>query len=183
MFLVEINRKEETMIIARDKAVTVHYTLRDENGNVMESSKERTPLTYVQGAGMIKGFETALEGRAPKDAFTFTVKPEDAYGERRPELLFHVKKEQLKEIPKIEAGMPLRVRTADGALVATIAEIEEEKVLLDANHPLAGRSLTFDVEVLDVRDATAEELAQAHGDEGCGCGSTCGPSCGEGCGC
>ncbi len=132
---------------------------------------------------MIKGFETALEGKAPKDAFTFTVKPEDAYGQRRPDLLFHVRKEQLQGIPKIEVGVPLRVRTTDGAMVASIAEIEEDKVLLDANHPLAGRSLTFDVEVLDVRDATAEELAQAHQDEGCGCGSTCGSSCGEGCGC
>jgi FKBP-type peptidyl-prolyl cis-trans isomerase SlyD len=171
------------MRVAKDKAVTVNYTLKDENGEVMESSKERTPLTYVHGAGMIKGFETALEGKSPKDAFTFTVKPEDAYGERRSELLFHVKKEQLQGIPKIEVGMPLRVRTADGAMVATIAQIEDDKVLLDGNHPLAGRSLTFDVEVLDVRDATAEELAEAHAEEGCGCGSTCGPTCGEGCGC
>ena len=102
------------MEVAKDKAVTVHYTLKDENGQVMESSKERTPLTYIQGAGMIKGFEKALEGKSPKDAFTFTVKPEEAYGERRQELLFEVKKEQLQGVPNMEVGMPLRVRTAGG---------------------------------------------------------------------
>ncbi len=171
------------MQVAKDKAVTVHYTLRDENGQVMESSKERTPLTYIQGAGMIKGFEVALEGKSPKDAFTFTVKPEEAYGERRPELLFEVKKEQLQGVPNMEVGMPLRVRTAEGAMVASIAQIEEDKVLLDANHPLAGRSLTFDVEVVEVREATPAELAEAHAEEGCGCGSSCGPTCDEGCGC
>lgn len=171
------------MEVAKDKAVTVHYTLKDENGQVMESSKERTPLTYIHGAGMIKGFEKALEGKSPKDAFTFTVKPEEAYGERREELLFEVKKEQLQGVPNMEVGMPLRVRTAEGAMVASIAQIEEDKVLLDANHPLAGRSLTFDVEVVEVREATPAELAEAHAEEGCGCGSSCGPTCDEGCGC
>ncbi|MGA3173215.1 MAG: peptidylprolyl isomerase [Syntrophorhabdales bacterium] len=170
------------MIIAKDKAVTVNYTLTNEEGEVLESSKERAPLTYIQGSGMISGFENALEGRSPKDAFSFTVKPEEAYGERRPELLFLVKKEQFRELPEISVGMALRVRAPDGAMVATIARIEEDKVLLDGNHPLAGMTLSFDVEVLDVRDATTDELAEAH-QETCGCGaSSCGSTCGEGCG-
>jgi len=77
------------MIITKDKAVTLEYTLSDENGETLETSKGREPLTYIHGSGgLIKGFETALEGKSPKDAFSFTVKPEEGYGERRQDLVF-----------------------------------------------------------------------------------------------
>jgi FKBP-type peptidyl-prolyl cis-trans isomerase SlyD len=138
---------------------------------------------------MIEGFEAALEGKSPKNAFSFTVKPEEGYGERRPELLFQVDKEQLREIPDLAVGVPLRVRTPDGAVVAVVAGIEDDKVLLDGNHPLAGMTLTFDVEVIDVREATEEELVEAKQQESCGCGGSheescgCGGSCEEGCEC
>jgi FKBP-type peptidyl-prolyl cis-trans isomerase SlyD len=175
------------MRVAKDTAVTVNYTLSNELGETLETSKGKAPLTYIHGAGLIKGFERALEGRSPEETFSFTLKPEEAYGERRQELLFHVKKEQVRDIPELTKGMPLRVRTADGAMVAMVVEIEDEKVLLDANHPLAGMTLTFDVEVLDVREATQAELADARQchEGGCAgsCGDTCGDSCGEGCSC
>ncbi len=177
------------MRIETDRVVTVAYTLANEKGEVLDTSEGRAPLTYIQGAGMIKGFEVALEGKSPQDAFSFTVKPEEGYGERRPELVFQVDKERLREIPELAVGVPLRVRTPDGAMVAMVAGIEDDKVLLDGNHPLAGLTLTFDVEVIDVREATEEELAGARQQETCGCGASqqetcgCGGSCEEGCEC
>jgi FKBP-type peptidyl-prolyl cis-trans isomerase SlyD len=143
------------MIIAKDKLITLDYTLSDESGETLESSKGREPLTYVHGSsGLIKGFETALEGKSAEDSLSFTVKPEDAYGERRQELLFQAPKEQFGGIPDLVVGMPLRVQTPNGAMVVTVAGIEDDKVFLDGNHPLAGKALTFAVEVLGVRDAT-----------------------------
>ena len=169
------------MIITKDKAVTLNYTLSDEKGDVLETSKGRAPLTYVHGVGMIQGFEAALEGKSPKDAFSFTVKPEEGYGERKPDLVFQVPREQLQGITGLSVGQPLRVRTPDGAMVAIVSSIADDAVVLDANHPLAGMTLTFDVEVLEVRDATAEELSQTR--QACVCGTSCGDSCGEGCSC
>jgi FKBP-type peptidyl-prolyl cis-trans isomerase SlyD len=177
------------MKIEKDRFVTAAYTLSNEKGEVLDTSKGRAPLTYVQGAGMIEGFEAALEGKSPKDVCSFTVKPEEGYGERRPELLFRVDKEQLREIPELAVGVPLRVRTPDGAMVAVVAGIEDDKVLLDGNHPLAGMMLFFDVEVIDVREATEEELSEARQQEGCGCGASqqetcgCGGSCEKRCEC
>jgi FKBP-type peptidyl-prolyl cis-trans isomerase SlyD len=169
------------MIITKDKAVTLEYTLSDENGETLETSKGREPLTYIHGSGgLIKGFETALEGKSPKDAFSFTVKPEEGYGERRQDLVFQAPKEQFGGVTDLAVGMPLRVQTTNGAMVVTVAGIEDELVLLDANHPLAGKALTFAVEVLDVRDATEEELEESS-QPAEGCGSSCGSSCEEGC--
>lgn len=167
------------MIITKDTAVTLNYTLTDENGETLESSKGREPLTYIHGSGgLIKGFEEAMEGRSPEDSFSFTVKPEDAYGERRPDLFFQAPKEQFTGLSDLEIGMPLRVQTSNGAMVVTVAGIEDDKVLLDGNHPLAGKALTFAVEVLDVRQATEEELEDVrHAAQGCG--DSCGSSCGE----
>jgi FKBP-type peptidyl-prolyl cis-trans isomerase SlyD len=167
------------MVITKDTAVTLEYTLSDESGETLESSKGREPLTYIHGTGgLIKGFEEALEGRSPKDSFSFTVKPEDAYGERRPDLLFQAPKEQLSGVSDLVIGMPLRVQTSNGAMVVTVAGIEDDTVLLDGNHPLAGKALTFAVEVLDVRQATEEELDDARNAVQ-GCGDSCGGSCGE----
>lgn len=175
------------MRVAKDTAVTVNYTLSNELGETLKTSKGKTPLTYIHGAGLIRGFERALEGRSPEEAFSFTLKPEEAYGERREELLFRVDKEQVREIPELAKGTALRVRTPDGAMVAMVVEIEDDKVLLDGNHPLAGMTLTFDVEVLDVREASQAELAdarQCHEGACAGsCGDSCGDSCGEGCSC
>lgn len=175
------------MIIAKDTAVTLEYTLSDETGETLESSKGREPLTYIHGSGgLIKGFEEAMEGRSANESFSFTVKPEDGYGERREELFFQAPKEQFTGLSDLAVGMPLRVETTNGAMVVTVVGIEDDKVLLDGNHPLAGKALTFAVEVLDVRQATEEELEEyRHAAEGCGdsCGSSCGSSsCCDDCG-
>jgi FKBP-type peptidyl-prolyl cis-trans isomerase SlyD len=168
------------MIIAKDTAVTLEYTLSDENGETLESSKGREPLTYIHGSGsLIKGFEQAMEGKSPKDNFSFTVKPEDGYGEKNPDLFFQAPREQFTGLTdELAVGMPLRVQTSNGPMIVTVAGIEDERVLLDGNHPLAGKSLTFAVEVLDVRQATEEELEDAR-HESQGCGDSCGSSCGD----
>jgi len=172
------------MQISKDKAVTLDYTLTGEDGTVIETSKGKEPLAYIHGGGgLIKGFENALEGKSPKDAFAFTVNPDEGYGERRDDLIFEAKREQFASIPELSVGMPLRVQTHEGTIVVRVAEVREDSVLLDANHPLAGQKLIFDVEVLEVRDATTEELEEQRQDS-CGCNSgSCGDSCGEGCGC
>ena len=170
------------MRIGKDKAVTLNYILSGENGEILENSRGKEPLTYIHGSGgLIRGFETALEGRSPKDALTFTVSPNDGYGERREELVFQAKREQFDGISELTIGMPLRVQTPEGAMVVRIAEVHDDTVLLDANHPLSGKTLTFNVEVLDVRDATAEEL-EGQQQDSCGCAAgSCGDSCEEGC--
>jgi FKBP-type peptidyl-prolyl cis-trans isomerase SlyD len=172
------------MRIAKDTAVTLEYTLSDETGEILESSRGKDPLTYIHGSGgLIKGFETALEGKSPKDALKFSVSPKDGYGERREDLVFQAKREQFTDIPELTIGMPLRVQTPEGGMVVRIVEVRDSTVLLDANHPLSGKSLTFDVEVLDVRDATPEELEDQQ-QESCGCrAGACSDSCGEGCAC
>ena len=168
------------MRIARDRAVTIEYTLKNENGEVIETSRGDYPLIYVQGSGNLLGaLEAELEGKSPKAVFSLTVEPEDAYGEYQENLLFKVPKEQFGQIQGLEIGMPLRVQTPNGPIVVIVAEIKDDHVVLDGNHPLAGMALTFDVEVLNVRDATKEELEGAHHH---GCGTSCGDHCAEGCG-
>ncbi len=163
------------MKIGKDKAVTVNYTLRNEEGQVVDTSQGREPLSYIHGSGsLIKGFETALEGKSAKESVTFTVRPEDGYGEYRKDLLFKVPKERFQGMEGIEVGTPLRLQRPEGSMVVVVADVGDDYVVLDGNHPLAGATLTFDVEVLGVRDATAEELQES-------CGS-CASSC-ESCSC
>jgi FKBP-type peptidyl-prolyl cis-trans isomerase SlyD len=170
------------MQIAKDKAVTLDYTLAGTDGEVIETSNGKEPLNYIHGSGgLIKGFESALEGRSVNDSFSFTVSPEEGYGVTRQDLLFQAPREQLSQIPELTVGMPLRVQTQDGAMIARIAEVHDDHVLLDANHPLSGQTLTFAVNILEVRDATAEELEDAYATES-GCSSSCGDSCGDSCG-
>jgi FKBP-type peptidyl-prolyl cis-trans isomerase SlyD len=174
------------MQISKDKVVTLNYTLTGEDGTVIETSREKEPLSYIHGGGrLIRGFESALEGRSPKDAFAFTVNPAEGYGERREDLIFQAKREQFASIPEITIGMPLRVQTPEGAMIVRICEVRDDAVLLDANHPLAGQRLSFDVEVLDVRDATEKELEEQRRDNSCSptsCSDSCCTTCGEGCG-
>ncbi|HME45517.1 MAG TPA: peptidylprolyl isomerase [Syntrophorhabdales bacterium] len=167
------------MQITKHKAVTVEYTLTDDAGQVLDSSRNRAPLTYIQGVGnMINGFETALEGRQDGDKFSFDVAPADGYGERDETLVFAVPKDRFQETPDLEVGMRFQVQTPEGAMIMAVDRIEENSVVLDGNHPLAGNRLHFDVEVVGVREATDGELTEAHNH-----GQECGCSCDEsGCG-
>ncbi|MDB4286241.1 peptidylprolyl isomerase [bacterium] len=148
------------MIISESKVVSLHYTLNNVDGEQIESSKGNDPLQYIQGVGqLIPGLEEALTGKAVGDALNVTVEPEKAYGYRSDDLIQKVSKEQFPPETVIEAGMQFQ---ADNGMVFTVVEIAGEDVTLDANHDLAGQTLNFDVEVLDIREATAEELEHGH---------------------
>jgi len=159
------------MEIAKQKAVTVEYTLKNDAGEVLDTSGNHGPLTYIQGVGnMIPGFESALEGKKSGDKFSFNVSPADGYGEKDASLVFAVPKERFQGVQDLGKGMRFEVQTPNGTVIMAVDRVEQDSVVLDGNHPLAGNALHFDVEVLEVRDATDEELEQAQrGGQGCGC--------------
>ncbi len=143
----------------REKVVSIDYTLKDTNGNVLDTSDGREPLAYLHGAGnIIPGLEQALEGKSPGDTLEVTVPPEDAYGTRDPQLVQTVPREQFPADALPQVGQQFQVKTAGGPRVVTVAQVDDTAVTVDANHPLAGQPLNFDVTVTDIREATAEEL-------------------------
>lgn len=156
------------MQIAKNKVASIEYRLTDDAGTVLDSSEGRPPLEYLHGVGqLIPGLEGALDGHVAGDALEVDVAPGDAYGERDEELVFSVDKTNFSDASGIEIGMRVQLETPDGTHEVSIAGIEEDRVLLDANHPLAGRQLHFSVKIVDVRDATPEEMQLGHAhDEG-----------------
>lgn len=144
------------MQVASEKIVSIDYTLTDEQGNVLDTSNGRDPLSYVHGAGqIIPGLERALDGASPGESLHVTVAPEDGYGERDPQLVQSVPRGQFPEGSIPEVGQSFPVEMDAGTLVVTVAKVDDESVVIDANHPLAGHELSFDVTVKDVRDGTA----------------------------
>lgn len=172
------------MKIEKNKWVAIHYTLKDENGAELDSSVGGTPLGYVHGNGyLIPGMENALEGKETGDKFQTTIQPKDGYGEYDPQLVMEVEKSRFEFDGELEVGMQFQAMTPQGPSIVTISSIEGDKVKVDANHALAGKVLNFEVEVVEVRDATEEELNPAGCGGGCGsCGGGCGGDCGSGCG-
>jgi FKBP-type peptidyl-prolyl cis-trans isomerase SlyD len=158
------------MKVEKDSVVSIHYTLRDESGEVIDSSRGREPLEYVHGAGhLIPGMEKALEGRKAGEEVSVVVEPEDAYGERDESLVYKVPREQFQGVGEVQVGMTFQVNAGDEPLLMNVAGVEEDNITLDGNHPLADMRLSFDVSIVDVREATQEELTPCeHGPE-CEC--------------
>jgi FKBP-type peptidyl-prolyl cis-trans isomerase SlyD len=151
------------MIVEKDKVVNFHYTLKNADGEEMESSRERDPMTYLHGANnIIVGLEKAMEGREPGDTFEVTVEPEEAYGVRNEGNIQRVPLKRLKGLGKIMPGQILNLQTNDGPVQVTVVKVGRFNVDVDANHPLAGQKLTFDVEITDIREASAEETEHGH---------------------
>jgi FKBP-type peptidyl-prolyl cis-trans isomerase SlyD len=151
------------MQIEKHTVVSIHYTLRNEAGEVLESSKGAEPLAYIQGVGgIIPGLESALEGKASGESVRIKVPPEQAYGARDDELVQDVPRDRFSGVESIEPGMQFHAQTEGGVQVVTVTRVEGESVTVDANHPLAGATLDFEVDVLDVRPATPEELDHGH---------------------
>lgn len=151
------------MKIVDNKVVQMHYQLTDEDGTVLDSSIGQDPLTYIQGIGnIIVGLEKQMQGKEAGDKLNVVVTPTEGYGERDENLVQVVPKSGFEGDEELTAGMQVQVGTQDGKAIATVAKIEGEDVTLDVNHPLAGVTLTFDVEVVDVRDASKEELEHGH---------------------
>jgi FKBP-type peptidyl-prolyl cis-trans isomerase SlyD len=151
------------MIAEKDKVVTFHYTLKNAAGEQMETSRDKEPMAYLHGANnIITGLEKAMEGRAIKDEFSVTVEPEEAYGLRNENNVQRISLKRLRGVGKISPGQILNLQTNNGQVQVTVLKVGKFNVDVDANHPLAGQSLTFDVEITDIRDASEEELTHRH---------------------
>lgn len=152
------------MKIGKNKVVLIDYTLKDDAGEVIDTSKGGEPLAYIQGVGnIIPGLEEALEGSSVGDKMSVKIVPEKGYGKRDESLLHVLTKDQFSGVDKLEVGMQFHAHGDNGSVQSvTIQKIEGDDVTIDGNHPLAGINLNFDVSVIEVRDATLEELAHGH---------------------
>ena len=151
------------MIIQKNKVVTIRYTLTDEAGGIIESSEGQEPLTYLHGSGnVIPGLEASLEGKSAGESVRVTLSPEDAYGEWDNAQVLEIPKGQFSGVDEVKAGMEFSVHSSGGEQIVVVSKVEGETVTVDANHPLAGKTLNFDVTVVDIRDATNDELDHGH---------------------
>jgi FKBP-type peptidyl-prolyl cis-trans isomerase SlyD len=151
------------MSISQDQVVSIHYTLRDDAGEVIDRSADGEPLSYLHGHGnLIPGLERELTGRKPGDRLQVKVAPAEGYGEYDQELVQRVPRRSLKGISDLRVGMRLQAQTPAGPRAVTVTQLSGDMVTLDGNHPLAGKSLNFEVEVAGVRPATEEELSHGH---------------------
>jgi FKBP-type peptidyl-prolyl cis-trans isomerase SlyD len=151
------------MQISNQKVVTIDYTLTDEQGEVLDTSQGQEPLVYIQGTGsIVPGLETALEGKAVGDALRVTISPDQGYGQRDEELVQAIPRDRFPTGDEIHVGMRFHAQGNGGSHVVTVVSVDDKHVTVDANHPLAGVTLAFDVKVIEVREATADELEHGH---------------------
>lgn len=152
------------MQISDKHVVSMNYTLKDEQGTVLDTSENRDPLKFIVGSGMIiPGLEKELQGKEKGDELSVTVEPADGYGEYDETRMVDVSKSQFQEGTEIKTGMQVQAQDPNGGVqILTVKEVKDENVTLDANHPLAGQTLHFDVQIDDVREATDEELEHGH---------------------
>jgi FKBP-type peptidyl-prolyl cis-trans isomerase SlyD len=153
-----------SLLIGNNLVVSMHYKLSDDEGNVIDSSEGSEPLTFLHGAGnIIPGLENALVGKVEGDSLQVTVKPEDGYGDVIPELVQTVERAAFQGVEDIEPGMAFEAQGPDGTPQRIIVRaVEGDEVTVDGNHPLAGMELSFDVQIVSVRDAQEEEIAHGH---------------------
>ncbi len=151
------------MEITADKVVLIHYTLKDDAGAVIDSSAGGDPLAYIQGHGnLVVGLEKALEGKQDGSQVVVSVSPEEGYSKFDAKLIQRVPKRSMQGAGEIKKGMQFQARTDEGMRLFTVTGMMGDMVTLDGNHPLADKTLNFDVQVVSVRDATEEELQHGH---------------------
>jgi FKBP-type peptidyl-prolyl cis-trans isomerase SlyD len=153
-----------SLLVGDKLIVSMHYKLTDNDGNVIDSSEGAEPLVYLHGSGqIIPGLENALTGKTEGSSLQVEIEPAEGYGEVNPELLHTVKKEVFQGVDTIEPGMQFEAQTPEGGMQHIVVKnIDGDEVTIDANHPLAGVALNFDVEIVGVRAATEEELSHGH---------------------
>ncbi|PVZ66300.1 FKBP-type peptidyl-prolyl cis-trans isomerase [Pelagibaculum spongiae] len=151
------------LLIGNNSVVSIDYKLTLESGEVVDQSPEGEPLVYLHGASnIIPGLEEALVGKTDGAELTVNVAPEKAYGERHEEGVQVVPREAFQGVDQIEPGMQFQAEGPQGPQMIMVVAIEGDEVTVDANHPLSGKTLTFEVKVLSVREATAEEIEHGH---------------------
>ncbi|MDO6427427.1 peptidylprolyl isomerase [Thalassotalea sp. 1_MG-2023] len=159
------------MKIAPNKVVTLHYAVSDSEDTLIDSSYDNQPLAVIHGTGyLIPGLEEALTDHQAGDKFEVEVNAENAYGERHDGFVQTVPKSLFQGIEDLDVGTQLRATTDEGEQTVIVVDVQDEEITVDGNHPLAGIDLKFDVEVIEVRDATAEELEHGHVHAEGGCG-------------
>ena len=159
------------MKISKGKVVSMHYALRDETGEILDSSEGQVPLDYLHGYGnIIAGLEKVLENKATGEKLSAVIPPEEGYGIREESLVKNMPLSNFKDPNAVKVGAQFRADTSQGPRLATVTRVDDQNVTIDLNHPLAGQTLKFDINVVAVRDATEEELAHGHvhGPEGHG---------------
>mgnify|MGYP000113724039 CR=1 FL=1 len=150
-------------VIENDAVATVHYTGTLPDGEEFDSSRGGDPMTFLVGhRNMIPGFEEELMGKTVGDTVEFTLPPERAYGERDDGAIQQVSREQFPEGMEIKPGMMMAAQTDQGPIPFTISEINDDEITIDFNHQMAGKTLTFNVEIIEIREATPDEIAHGH---------------------
>ncbi len=151
------------MQIAERSVASFHYTLTNDAGDVLDSSEGREPLAYLHGVGnIVPGLEREMAGHVAGDSFKVDVAPEDGYGGYIDELVQVVPRKSFEGVADLAVGMQFQAQTGQGPIAVVVTEIEGDNVTVDGNHPLAGETLHFAVEIVEVRAASAEELQHGH---------------------
>ncbi|MBU2986088.1 peptidylprolyl isomerase [Saccharophagus degradans] len=152
------------MKIQENSVVSIHYTLKGEDGAVLDTSDGGEPLNYLQGAGnIIPGLEDALLDKAVGEEVNVTVQPKEGYGEIIPELIQKMPTDAFSGIDKIEVGMEFQAQTESGGVqYVVVTAVEDDGITIDGNHALAGKVLNFEVKIEAVREASEEEIAHGH---------------------
>jgi FKBP-type peptidyl-prolyl cis-trans isomerase SlyD len=149
------------MVVSQDKVVAIDFTMKDSDGQVLDQSDDGQPLSYLHGAGMfIDGLESAPEGNGTGDALQVIVEPTEGYGDIDEDLREQIPGSEFAEIEDLTVSMQFRVNAEDDFV--TVVDVNDDEVMVDGNHQLAGVTLHFDVKVRDIRDATEEEIEHGH---------------------
>lgn len=159
------------MKIAKNNVVVMHYAVSDSEGTLIDSSYEDKPMAIIQGSGyLIPGLDDALVDHQAGDKFEVAVACDQAYGERHDDYVQTVPREVLAGVEDLALGTQLRATTDDGEQTVIVIDVQDDVITVDGNHPLSGLDLSFDVEIIEVREATAEELEHGHVHSEGGCG-------------
>ena len=151
------------MQIANNTAVTIHYTLTNDVGEEIDTTKDGEPMVYLHGCGnIIAGLEKVLHNKNVGDKVKARIEPIDAYGEFNDDMIQVVSREMFDGIDKVEVGMQFHAAVNSGSGIITVIKVDGDDITIDGNHPMAGQALNFDVEIVAVRIATKDELAHGH---------------------
>ena len=155
------------MIICKDATVSFKYSLTDKDGNALDASPIDEPLTYIHGQNaIIPGLERELEGKKIDDVLIVNVKAKDAYGERQEQMVQKIPRSNFQG-QEIKVGMRFEAKISTGSLSVVVKELTDEEVTVDGNHALAGKDLTFDVRIVDVRESAKKEIDDCYTENGC----------------